>query len=103
MCQSGLPWCHPPRFNRAKGNGWEAKGLSNYKIGDFPLKAIGPTGNLIVGCHNIPFRHQLLAAWCRCLGGFLLGGLLGLGLASRKLRSSSYAYEAYQPNGKAPV
>lgn len=47
---------------RAKGEAWEPKGMGGMMIGDFALRRIGPTGNLVVGCHDIPFRHQSIAA-----------------------------------------
>jgi hypothetical protein len=46
---------------RALGRTWEA-GLAAPRVGSFALTKIGPTGNLVVGCHNIPYRHMKLAA-----------------------------------------
>jgi hypothetical protein len=55
---------------RAKGQAWEPKGLRTLMVGDFPLRRIGPTGNLVVGCHDIPYRHMKIAA---DLAGITLG------------------------------
>lgn len=54
---------------RAKGKAFDP-GLKTIKVGDFTLRRIGPTGNLVVGCHDIPFRHMQIAAR---LAGITLG------------------------------
>jgi hypothetical protein len=47
---------------RRSGNAWQPQGLRSLKVGDFTLNSIGRTGNIVVGCHNIPFRFAKLAA-----------------------------------------
>lgn len=37
-------------------------GLGRRMVGDFPLTRIGVTGNIVVGCHDIPYRFAKLAA-----------------------------------------
>lgn len=48
---------------RKAGIEWRPNGLNGLKVGDFALTSIGPTGNLIIGCHNIPYRFAKLAAY----------------------------------------
>lgn len=46
---------------RKAGKGWKPEGLNNVRVGDFALREIGPTGNVVVGCHDIPYRYAKLA------------------------------------------
>ena len=47
---------------RAKGEGWQPCGLWAHKAGDFAVTRIGPTGNIVAGCHDIPYRFAKIAA-----------------------------------------
>ncbi len=47
---------------RKTGREWHPEGLRALKAGDFAVNRIGPTGNMVVGCHNIPFRFAKVAA-----------------------------------------
>lgn len=47
---------------RKSGKEWVATGLRTLMVGDYALKRIGPSGNLVIGCHDIPYRHQQTAA-----------------------------------------
>jgi hypothetical protein len=47
---------------RAAGEAWSPCGLWAHKVGDFAVRQITRTGDIIVGCHHIPYRAAKLAA-----------------------------------------
>jgi hypothetical protein len=47
---------------RKSGVAWEATSMKQIQVGDFALTRIGPTGNIVIGCHDIPYRFAKLAA-----------------------------------------